>query len=83
MRAEVSELPDGRWEAEDFLDNDGITDTALPIRVALEIDGDRLTLDFTGTARWPGRSTSPGPPPSPPATSRSSTSSRTCPPMPA
>jgi hypothetical protein len=43
MRAELTDLPDGRWEAEDFLDNDGITDTALPIRVALEISGDRMT----------------------------------------
>ena len=50
LRAEVSALPDGRWEAEDFLDNDGITDVALPIRVALEIRGDRLTLDFAGAA---------------------------------
>ena len=49
-RAEVAALPDGRWEAEDFLDNDGITDAPLPIRVALEITGDRLALDFTGTA---------------------------------
>ncbi|OIQ32903.1 MAG: hydantoin utilization protein B [Alphaproteobacteria bacterium MedPE-SWcel] len=50
MRAELAALPDGRWEAEDFLDNDGITDTPLPIRVALEISGDRMVLDFTGTA---------------------------------
>ena len=50
IRAEVAALPDGRWQAEDFLDNDGITDTPLPIRVALQIKGDRLSLDFTGTA---------------------------------
>lgn len=50
MRAELAALPDGRWQAEDFLDNDGITDQALPIRVALEISGDRMVLDFTGTA---------------------------------
>lgn len=50
MRAELTDLPDGRWEAEDFLDNDGITDTPLPIKVALEIKGDRMTLDFAGTA---------------------------------
>ena len=50
MRAELAALPDGRWEAEDFLDNDGITDAALPIRVALEISGDRMVLDFAGTA---------------------------------
>ncbi len=50
MRAEVDALPDGRWTATDFLDNDGITDVALPITVAVEVAGDRLTLDFTGTA---------------------------------
>ena len=50
MRAELAALPDGRWEAEDFLDNDGITDTALPIRVALTIEGERMVLDFEGTA---------------------------------
>jgi len=50
MRTELTDLPDGRWEAEDFLDNDGITDTPLPIKVALEIKGDQMVLDFTGTA---------------------------------
>ena len=49
-RSEISDMPDGRWEAEDFMDNDGITDEALPVRVALEVQGDKLTLDFTGTA---------------------------------
>ena len=50
MRSELSDLPDGRWEAEDFLDNDGITDEPLAIRVALEIKGDQMVLDFAGTA---------------------------------
>ncbi len=50
MRSELEALPDGRWEAVDYLDNDGITDEALPIRMALEISGDRMVLDFDGTA---------------------------------
>lgn len=50
MRTELADLPDGRWEATDYLDNDGITDTALPIKVALEVRGDQLTIDFEGTA---------------------------------
>ncbi|TCT11570.1 N-methylhydantoinase B [Tepidamorphus gemmatus] len=50
LRNEVAALPDGRWEAVDYLDNDGIVDEPLPIRVALEVSGDRLTLDFSGTA---------------------------------
>ena len=51
LRAELSALPDGRWTAEDILDNDGVSDAPLPIRVALSIKGDRMALDFTGTAR--------------------------------
>jgi N-methylhydantoinase B len=50
MRAELTSLPDGRWTATDYLDNDGITDTPLAITVALEISGDTMTLDFEGTA---------------------------------
>ncbi|MCG6122318.1 MAG: hydantoinase B/oxoprolinase family protein [Microvirga sp.] len=50
LRAEVAALADGRWEAVDYLDNDGISDKPLPIRVALEIKGDRLSIDFTGSA---------------------------------
>ena len=50
MRSELSGLPDGRWEAVDYLDNDGITDAPLPIKVTLEIAGDRMVLDFAGTA---------------------------------
>ena len=50
MRSELEALPDGRWEAEDYLDNDGITDEPLRIRMALEIEADRMVLDFTGSA---------------------------------
>ena len=50
MRSELQELPDGRWEAEDFLDNDGIVDEPLAIKVALDIKGDEMTLDFSGSA---------------------------------
>jgi N-methylhydantoinase B len=49
-RSEIAGLPDGRWEAVDYLDNDGISEAPLPIRVAVEIKGETLTLDFTGSA---------------------------------
>lgn len=47
MAANISELPDGTYSAEDFLDNDGIRD--VPLRIALDVTvrGDRLTLDFS------------------------------------
>lgn len=50
MRSELTALPDGRWEAQDYLDNDGITDDPLAIHVAIEIAGDTMVLDFAGTA---------------------------------
>ncbi len=50
MRSEIAGLPDGRWEEEDFLDNDGRNDVPLRIACAVTIAGDRLTLDFTGSA---------------------------------
>ncbi len=50
MRANIAELPDGTWSAEDWLDNDGIAD--VPLRIALDIvkAGDRMVLDFSRSA---------------------------------
>ncbi len=50
MRATLTELPDGIYEFEDFLDDDGITDDPIRIRAAVTIAGDRATVDFTGSA---------------------------------
>src|SRR3989442_3466313 len=48
-RHAISVIPDGTYEAEDFLDNDGITDKPIAIRVKVRIKGDRATIDFTGS----------------------------------
>lgn len=50
MRDLIASLPDGRYEAEDFLDNDGIDDVPLKIALAIEVSGDRMHLDFSGTS---------------------------------
>lgn len=50
MRAEIARLPDGTYAFEDFLDNDGITNVALPVALDLTIAGDTLHLDFTRSA---------------------------------
>lgn len=47
MRARISELPDGIYSFEDFLDNDGIIDQPLRIALDLTISGDAMTLDFS------------------------------------
>ncbi len=47
MAANISELPDGTYSAEDYLDNDGIKDTPLKIALDLTINGDQMKLDFS------------------------------------
>src|SRR5947199_925379 len=50
MRRTISAIPDGSYEAEDALDDDGISDHEIPIRVRLTIKGDRARVDFTGSS---------------------------------
>ena len=47
VRAAIAELPDGRGEAEDLVE---AVDGDLPIHCAVEIAGDAIRIDFTGTA---------------------------------
>ena len=50
-REAVRTIPDGRYEAESFLDDDGIDlTTPLPIRIAVIVDGDEMTIDFSHIA---------------------------------
>jgi N-methylhydantoinase B len=46
-RHAIAAIPDGIYEAEDFLDNDGITDTPVAIRVRIRIKSDRAVIDFS------------------------------------
>ena len=50
MRAQIKGLPDGTYRARDFLDNDGIVDEALELNIAITIKGERMVVDFTGSA---------------------------------
>jgi len=50
MRRAIAAIPDGTYEAEDALDDDGISDGEIPIRVRLTIKGERATVDFAGTS---------------------------------
>ena len=49
LRAAIRGIPDGRYEFDDALDDDGFGDTPIRIRAAVTIRGDRATIDFTGT----------------------------------
>jgi N-methylhydantoinase B len=50
MRRVIRDLPDGIYEAEDFLDDDGYSSQPVRIAVRIEIRGDHADVDFTGSA---------------------------------
>lgn len=49
MRRCIAEIPDGAYSFEDFMDDDGLTATPLPIRVTIFVEGDHAVVDFAGT----------------------------------
>ena len=49
MRSYISELTDGIYTFEDHIDNDGIVDAPIPVRLAITVKGDEMHFDFTGT----------------------------------
>ncbi len=50
MESYISDLPDGTYSAEDWLDNDGISNEPLKIGLDVIIKGGRMTLDFSRTS---------------------------------
>lgn len=51
MREAISRIPDGRYTFEDVLDDDGFGTRDILIRLAIDVSGRHIKLDFTGTAR--------------------------------
>lgn len=50
MRAEIAEMPDGVYELDDIVgDNDGITPEPVSLRLSITIDGEDITVDYTGS----------------------------------
>ena len=49
MRAMIGRMPDGRYEFEDFMDDDGLTDRPIRIHAAIEIRGDEMIVDLSGS----------------------------------
>jgi N-methylhydantoinase B len=51
-RARVAEIPDGVYEAESFMDDDGVRlGERVPIRVRVEVAGDRMKVDLTDVSK--------------------------------
>jgi N-methylhydantoinase B len=51
MRAAITEIPDGVYTFNDFMDADGINTYDIPICLTLTVKGDRIYLDFDGTSQ--------------------------------
>jgi N-methylhydantoinase B len=51
-RAHTRSIPDGVYEAESFMDDDGISvGKPIPIRVRVTVKGDEMTIDLSGVSR--------------------------------
>lgn len=50
LRAGIAAIPDGEYSFEDYLEDDGLGNTNISIRVRVLVDGDKITFDFTGSA---------------------------------
>ena len=46
----LASIPGGQYQFEDFLDDDGHGQTAIPIKVSIKVRADGVEVDFTGTA---------------------------------
>jgi N-methylhydantoinase B len=49
-RAEIARWPPGRYTFTDHLDDDGFSDTPIPLTVTITVAGGRLTCDYTGSS---------------------------------
>ncbi len=50
LRTTIKAIPDGVYEFEDYLDDDGISSWPIRIKVTLTIKGEEVTVDFTGSS---------------------------------
>ena len=50
MLSAIGDLPRGRFEFEDYLEGDGLSERQMIIRAAVDITPDTITVDFTGTS---------------------------------
>ena len=50
LRDGIREIPDGTYSFEDVMDDDGLGTVDIPIRLQVDVDGDRIRFDFAGTS---------------------------------
>lgn len=50
LRATIKSIPDGLYEFEDYLDDDGVSRKPVKVRVALTVKGEEAWVDFSGSS---------------------------------
>jgi len=50
-RKRIADIRDGEYKVEDFVDSDGFSDEPIKMKINIIVDGDRLTVDLTGSDR--------------------------------
>jgi len=48
-RKAIGRMPNGRYPYKDFLDNDGLSSQPVSIQLTIDINGDEMQFDFSGT----------------------------------
>jgi N-methylhydantoinase B len=51
MRLRLKELPHGIFTAEDTVDDDGITDTPVPVKAKITISDEKFVIDLSGSGK--------------------------------
>ena len=51
MRKAIREIPDGVYEGEDYMDDDGNTDEPIKISCTVKVENDSMDIDFSGTSK--------------------------------
>jgi N-methylhydantoinase B len=49
-RRQIKAWPNGSYSFTDYIDGDGFSDAAIPIKVTIKVNDDRLVVDFAGSA---------------------------------
>lgn len=49
-REEIRKWPKGTFVFEDFIDDDGLSEDPIPLRVAVTVHEDRVSVDYTGSS---------------------------------
>jgi N-methylhydantoinase B len=48
-KMKLKQIPHGTFEAEDMIDDDGVSDTPIPVKAKIQVDDDKFLVDLSGS----------------------------------